>query len=158
MSDSIGLDTRSNQSILQVQRAGLPCLKDEEMVNRNEFVAAWVEEMAALCQPDRIVWCDGSETERQALTAEAVARGILIELDQKKWPGCYYHRSHPNDVARAEQCTYICTEAQDEAGPTNNWKAPVEMYQRLYGLARGSMKGRTMYVVPYLMGPPDRKS
>jgi phosphoenolpyruvate carboxykinase (GTP) len=123
----------------------------------NETLKAWVAEMAQLCQPDRIFWCDGSEAEKQALTAEAVKTGVLIQLDQKKWPGCYYHRSNPNDVARVEQCTYICTPTRDEAGATNNWCHPEEMYQKLYGLARGAMKGRTMYVVPYLMGPPGSK-
>jgi phosphoenolpyruvate carboxykinase (GTP) len=115
---------------------------------------AWVHETAKLTQPDRIHWCDGSEAERDALLAEAVERGILIKLNQQKRPGCYYHRSNPNDVARVEQCTYICTPTQEEAGPTNNWMAPAEMYARLHGLARGAMRGRTMYVVPYLMGPP----
>ena len=117
-------------------------------------MADWVRDMAALCLPDHIHWCDGSETEKTRLTDQAVAAGILIRLDQEKLPGCYYHRSHPNDVARVEQCTYICTETQDEAGPTNNWAAPAEMYAKLHDLAQGSMKGRTMYVVPYLMGPP----
>jgi phosphoenolpyruvate carboxykinase (GTP) len=123
-------------------------------IPQNNFVIEWVKEMASLCQPDRIFWCNGSEEETVELTNEAVERGILIRLNQLKWPGCYYHRSHPNDVARAEQCTYICTDTPDEAGPTNNWKAPAEMYERLHTLARGGMKGRTMYVVPYLMGPP----
>ena len=77
-----------------------------------------------------------------------------IKLNQKKLPGCYYHRSNPNDVARVEESTFICTESQEEAGPTNNWMAPEEMYQKLRGLATGAMRGRTMYVVPYLMGPP----
>jgi phosphoenolpyruvate carboxykinase (GTP) len=120
----------------------------------NKAVLAWVEEMAKLCKPDRIYWCDGSKAERKALTAEAVERGILIKLNQKKLPGCYYHRSNPNDVARVEQATFICTESQEEAGPTNNWMAPKEMYQKLRGYAAGSMRGRTMYVIPYLMGPP----
>ena len=119
----------------------------------NPTVIAWVNEMAKLCQPDRIYWCDGSEAEKTALTEEAVAKGILIPLNQQKLPGCYYHRSNPNDVARVEQCTFICTETKDQAGPTNNWAAPAEMYEKLYGLARGAMKGRTMYVIPYLMGP-----
>jgi phosphoenolpyruvate carboxykinase (GTP) len=119
----------------------------------NRAVLAWVEDQAKLCQPDAVHWCDGSEAEKQVLTAEAVARGILIELDQRKLPGCYYHRSNPNDVARVEQCTYVCTPSREEAGPTNNWAAPREMYQKLQGLARGSMRGRTMYVIPYLMGP-----
>ena len=119
----------------------------------NSFVADWVHDMTALCQPDQIVWCDGSEAEKNSLTEQAVAAGILIPLNQKKLPGCYYHRSNPNDVARVEQCTFICTDTTDESGPTNNWAAPAAMYEKLYGLARGAMKGRTMYVVPYLMGP-----
>ena len=120
----------------------------------NPHVTRWVEEVARRCQPDAIYWCDGSATEKQTLTAEAVARGILIPLDQKKWPGCHYHRSNPNDVARVEQCTFICTPTADEAGPTNNWAAPAEMYAKLNGLLAGAMRGRTMYVVPFLMGPP----
>jgi len=119
----------------------------------NPAVTAWVRELAEICQPDRIFWCDGSEAERELLTGEAVASGVLIRLNQEKLPGCYYHRSNPNDVARVEQCTYICTETQEEAGPTNNWAPPAEMYQKLRGLLRGSMKGRTMFIVPYLMGP-----
>lgn len=119
----------------------------------NRFVMDWVRDMVALCQPDHIHWCDGSETEKEQLTKQAVAAGILIPLNQQKLPGCYYHRSNPNDVARVEQCTYICSPTEDEAGPTNNWAAPKAMYEKLYSLARGSMKGRTMYIVPYLMGP-----
>jgi phosphoenolpyruvate carboxykinase (GTP) len=120
----------------------------------NPHVIHWVREMAALCQPDRLFWCNGSEEEKQALTERAVAEGVLIRLNQEKLPGCYYHRSNPNDVARVEQCTYICTDTEAEAGPTNNWAPPREMKERLYALARGGMKGRTMYVIPYLMGPP----
>jgi len=120
----------------------------------NKAVLAWVDEMAKLCKPDRVYWCNGSKSERKALTAEAVEEGILIKLNQKKLPGCYYHRSNPNDVARVEQSTYICTESQEEAGPTNNWMPPREMYQKLRAYADGCMRGRTMYVVPYLMGPP----
>ena len=78
---------------------------------------AWVEEMTALCQPDRVFWCDGSEAEKAALTAEAVRTGVLVELDQQKWPGCHHHRSHPSDVARSEHLTFICTPTRDEAGP-----------------------------------------
>src|SRR6266568_3384023 len=100
----------------------------------NKTVLAWVEEMAKLCQPDRIFWCDGSEREKEALAEEAVAEGVLIKLNQHKLPGCYSHRSNPNDVARVEQCTYICTETEDEAGPTNNWAAPGEMYPKLAAL------------------------
>ncbi len=123
----------------------------------NEAVKSWVEEMIHLVQPDRVHWCDGSEAEKDALTAEAVKTGVLIKLDQSKWPGCYYHRSNPNDVARVEQCTFICTPTGDEAGPTNNWCEPEEMYLKLHELAKGAMKGRTMYVIPYLMGPPGSR-
>jgi phosphoenolpyruvate carboxykinase (GTP) len=120
----------------------------------NRHIIGWVDEMAALCRPDRIFWCDGSVQEQQALTRKAVEDGVLIELNQQKLPGCYLHRSNPNDVARAEQCTFICSSTREEAGPTNNWMPPKEMYARLRGLCDGAMRGRTMYVVPYLMGPP----
>ncbi len=120
----------------------------------NPTLLAWVEKIRALAQPDRIFWADGSEAEKEFLLAEAVASGVLTKLNQDKLPGCYYHRSNPNDVARVEQCTFICTPAKDQAGPTNNWAAPREMYEKLYGMLKGAMAGRTMYVVPYLMGPP----
>lgn len=119
----------------------------------NSGVIRWVKDMATLCQPDEIVWCDGSEEEKNRLIQQAIASGVLIELNQKKLPGCYYHRSKQNDVARTEQSTFICTEAQHEAGPTNNWMAPREMHHKLRGFCTGAMRGRTMYVVPYLMGP-----
>jgi phosphoenolpyruvate carboxykinase (GTP) len=119
----------------------------------NSAVIRWIKDVAALCQPDEIFWCDGSEQEKKLLTAEAVASGVLIELNQQKLPGCYYHRSKPNDVARTEQSTFICTESAHEAGTTNNWMSPREMHQKLRGLCNGAMRGRTMYVVPYLMGP-----
>ena len=131
-------------------------MKKTVLGNRNTNNASlirWVEAQAELCQPDKIFWCDGSPEEKEILTAESVAQGILVKLDQNKWPGCYYHRSNHNDVARVEQCTYICTPLQDDAGPTNNWMAPKEMYAKLNALCAGSMRGRTMYVVPYLMGP-----
>jgi phosphoenolpyruvate carboxykinase (GTP) len=115
---------------------------------------AWVEEMVELCEPDHVVWCDGGEAEKARLTQQAVDAGILIPLNQKKLPGCYLHRSNPNDVARVEELTFICTRTPDAAGPTNHWMAPAAMYEKLYGLCRGAMKGRTMYVVPYLMGLP----
>jgi phosphoenolpyruvate carboxykinase (GTP) len=119
----------------------------------NPSVIRWVEEQAKLCQPDQIFWCDGSDAEKDMLTAQAVEEGILVKLNQQKLPGCYYHRSNPNDVARVEQCTFICTPTQEDAGPTNNWMAPKDMYAKLHGMCDGAMKGRTMYVVPYLMGP-----
>jgi phosphoenolpyruvate carboxykinase (GTP) len=114
----------------------------------------WVDKMIQLCAPDEVYWCDGSEAEKQKLTQQAIDAGVLIKLNQEKLPGCYLHRSNPNDVARVEECTFICTRTPDAAGPTNNWSAPAAMYEKLYGLCRGAMKGRTMYVVPYLMGPP----
>jgi phosphoenolpyruvate carboxykinase (GTP) len=120
----------------------------------NQHITQWVEEQAALCRPDHIYWCDGSVEEKDALTSAAVDAGILLELNQQKLLGCYLHRSNPTDVARVEQCTFICTPTRDEAGPTNNWQAPREMYVRLRALCNGAMRGRTMYVVPYLMGPP----
>ncbi len=120
----------------------------------NPTVRAWVEDMAKLCRPDQIFWCDGSDAEKQVLTEQAVAAGVLLKLNQQKLPGCYLHRSNPNDVARVEQCTYICTDSKEEAGPTNNWAPPREMYRKLHELLDGAMRGRTMYVIPYLMGPP----
>ncbi len=120
---------------------------------RNPSLLSWVRDMAALCKPDKVVWCDGSEEERVRLTKYAVDTGVLIPLNPKKRPGCYLHRSNPNDVARVEHLTFICTPEKDEAGPTNNWMAPAEAYSKLTKLFDGSMKGRTMYVVPYVMGP-----
>src|SRR5277367_732444 len=119
----------------------------------NAALLVWVEAQIKLCEPARVFWCDGSVAEKDFLTAEAVAKGVLIKLNQDKLPGCYYHRSNPNDVARVEQCTYICSELSEEAGPTNNWAEPKEMYAKLRGLCQGAMRGRTMYVIPYLMGP-----
>jgi phosphoenolpyruvate carboxykinase (GTP) len=120
----------------------------------NLHVLSWVQEQVRLCQPDRVVWCDGSDTEAERLYQHAVNEGILLRLNPEKHPRSYYHRSNPNDVARVEQLTYICTPTEEEVGPTNNWCEPRAMYRRLEPLTRGAMKGRTMYVVPYLMGPP----
>jgi len=119
----------------------------------NRKVLDWVAEIAARCQPNAVYWCDGSEAEKESLTSEAIEKGILTSLDQKKWPGCYYHRSNPNDVARVEQCTFMCNESEEDAGVTNNWMAPKSMYAKLNAMLEGAMKGRTLYVVPYLMGP-----
>jgi phosphoenolpyruvate carboxykinase (GTP) len=125
-----------------------------ERKSNNSALNKWVSEVANLCNPERIFWCDGSDEECRLLTAEAIAQGILTELDQSKLPGCYYHRSNPNDVARVEQCTYICTPTAAEAGPTNNWADPRVMYEKLNGLLRRGMSGRTLYIIPYVMGPP----
>lgn len=122
-------------------------------MTENKTVLAWLEEMKAMCQPDNVVWIDGSEEQLEALRAEAVATGEMIKLNQEKLPGCYYHRTAENDVARVEDRTFICTPTEEEAGPINNWMAPDEMYAKLKKLYTGSMKGRTMYVIPYSMGP-----
>jgi len=122
-------------------------------LTRNKALLDWVRDCAALVQPDRIVWCDGSEAEKERLTKHAVDTGVLIPLNPEKRPGCYLHRSNPNDVARVEHLTFICTKTKEAAGPTNNWMAPEEAYGKLTKLFHGSMKGRTMYVIPYLMGP-----
>ena len=119
----------------------------------NPHLDRWIREIADLTTPDEIVFCDGSEEERRRLTEQAVREGVLIELNQEKRPGCYLHRSDPNDVARVEHCTFICSRRKEDAGPTNNWWDPKEAYAKLGALFRGSMKGRTMYVIPYVMGP-----
>src|SRR6478672_1374856 len=113
-------------------------------LTKNEHLVAWVAEMAKLTKPDRIVWCDGSDDEKKRLTDEAVAQKILEPLDPVKLPGCHIAHSNPNDVARVEHLTFICTPTKDEAGPTNNWMAPNEAYAKLGKLFDGSMKGSTM--------------
>ena len=120
----------------------------------HDAARAWVQECVALCQPSALHWCDGSRQERAALQQEALARGMLIELNQRTQPGCMLHRSHPNDTARTEHCTFICSPTRELAGPTNHWMAPDHAYQKLRGYFDGSMRGRTMYVVPFLMGLP----
>jgi phosphoenolpyruvate carboxykinase (GTP) len=127
--------------------------KQSDAPTNNPKLLAWVDEMAKLTQPDRIVWCDGSEEEKERLTKEAVDKGILIPLSPEKRPGCYLHRSDPNDVARTEHLTFVCTRTKEASGPNNNWMDPKEAYAKLGKLFDGSMKGRTMYVIPYLMGP-----
>ena len=109
--------------------------------------------MKAMTQPDKVIWIDGSEEQLEALRKEAVETGEMIKLNQEKLPGCYYHRTAENDVARVESRTFICTPTKEEAGPINNWMMPDEMYAKLKKLYTGSMKGRTMYVIPYSMGP-----
>lgn len=114
---------------------------------------AWVEEMARMCGPDKIIWIDGSDTEKSRLEKEAFSTGEVIQLDQNKLPGCVYHRTAINDVARTENLTLICTKKKEEAGPTNNWMAPEDAYKKAGTYFKGAMKGRKMYVIPFSMGP-----
>jgi len=113
----------------------------------------WVAEASSITQPKNVVWCDGSAAEYQRLMEQAVAQGAFIPLNPKTYPDCYLHRSDPSDVARTEQVTFICTEDKADAGPTNNWMAPREAKEKVGALFRGAMAGRTMYVLPYIMGP-----
>ena len=121
-------------------------------MTNNKYVLSWIEEMAAITQPDKIVWIDGSEEQAEALRAEACSTGELEKLNEELLPNCYLHRTAVNDVARVEGRTYICTPTKEEAGNINNWMDPEEMYAKLYKLYTGAMKGRTMYVIPYSMG------
>ena len=117
----------------------------------NKAVLSWIDEMVALTKPDSVMWIDGSEEQLEQLRQEAYKTGELIKLNQELLPGCVYHRSDPNDVARVEGRTFICCEKKEDAGPTNNWMDPKEMYDKLYAIYDGCMKGRTMYVIPYSM-------
>ena len=123
------------------------------MLTENENVLKWVEEMIELCKPKNVVWIDGSKKQLEELKKMAVESGELIELNQQKLPGCYLHRTKQNDVARVEDKTFICSRRKEDAGPTNNWCDPEEMYEKLRKLFDGVMENRTMYVIPYSMGP-----
>jgi phosphoenolpyruvate carboxykinase (GTP) len=116
-------------------------------------IQKWVDEAARLTKPDRVVWLEGSEEERVRLMKQAVDEKVFLPLNPETYPNCYLHRSHPSDVARTEQVTFICTSKKEDAGPTNNWMAPEEAKKKVAPLFDGAMKGRTMYVVPYIMGP-----
>jgi phosphoenolpyruvate carboxykinase (GTP) len=122
-------------------------------LSRNEHLLRWVEKMAALCRPASIHWVDGSAAEYEALCAQLVAGGTFTRLNQEQWPGCYLARSDPSDVARVEDRTFICSHSREAAGPTNNWENPYEMRRKLRHLFSGCMAGRTMYVLPFSMGP-----
>ena len=119
----------------------------------NKHLIRWVEKMADLCHPDSIHWVDGSKAEYDAICRKLIASGTFVKLNQKRWPGCYYARSVPGDVARVEDRTFICSFSRAAAGPTNNWEDPYVMRSRLKQLFKGAMQGRTMYVLPFSMGP-----
>ncbi|TCL45354.1 phosphoenolpyruvate carboxykinase (GTP) [Harryflintia acetispora] len=126
-------------------------------MTNNKNVLNWVDEMVALCKPDKVVWIDGSEEQLKALREEACSTGEMLKLNEEKLPGCLLHRTAVNDVARVEGRTYICTRNKEDAGPINNWEDPKVMYERLTKMYDGVMKGRTMYVIPYCMGPIGSK-
>jgi len=125
------------------------------MTSKLEALNRWVAEVAALTQPDRIHWCDGSEAENDALIERMIETGDLIELNPKTHPNCYLHRSNPSDVARVEHLTFVCTRDADDAGPNNHWMAPADAHAKVDALFAGCMRGRTLYVIPYCMGPID---
>ena len=122
-------------------------------LTQNKTVIDWIEEKIALVSPDEVMWIDGSEEQLDALRSKACETGEMIKLNEDLLPGCLLHRTKPNDVARVENRTFICAESEDQAGPTNNWMDPSEAYKMLYDIARDSYKGRTMYIIPYSMGP-----
>ncbi|MDR3321651.1 MAG: hypothetical protein LBS93_04315, partial [Synergistaceae bacterium] len=124
-------------------------------LTNNKAVNAWVDEMAAMTKPDSIVWIDGTENQLDDLRKQSLAAGEIIALNKEKLPGCYLHRTAVNDVARVEHRTFICSRKKEDSGPTNNWMDPAEMYAKLRKLYDASMKGRTMYVIPFSMTVPE---
>ncbi|MFH1692221.1 MAG: phosphoenolpyruvate carboxykinase (GTP) [Candidatus Omnitrophota bacterium] len=127
--------------------------KNISVKTKNVKLKAWVKEMAAMCKPDQIIWINGSSEQKKSLEDEAVSTGEIVRLNAEKMPGCFYHRTAVNDVARTEHLTFICTKDKEDAGPTNNWMAPKDAYKKAGTYFRASMKGRTMYVIPFSMGP-----
>jgi phosphoenolpyruvate carboxykinase (GTP) len=140
--------------------ANMPALEQNINLTRHCELNAWVKEMAQMCEPDHIVLIDGSEEQKEQLTQESIATGEVIKLNEEIHPGCLYHRTAINDVARVENLTFICTNNEKDAGPNNNWMSPADGYKKAAEYFKGSMTGRTMYVIPFCMGPltsPIRK-
>ncbi|MFN2301755.1 MAG: phosphoenolpyruvate carboxykinase, partial [Gammaproteobacteria bacterium] len=125
------------------------------MTTTNKLLLAWVDEVARLTKPDRIHWCDGSDEENAALIEQMLESGDLIKLNKDTHPNCFLHRSDPSDVARTEHLTFVCTENEADAGPNNHWMSPADGHAKVDALFDGAMQGRTMYVIPYCMGPID---
>src|SRR5690606_25461669 len=126
-----------------------------DMSTSSQSLRVWVEQSARLMKPDEVHWCTGSDAEYRALAEMMLSRGELIRLNERTYPNCFLYRSDPNDVARVEHLTYVCTRTRADAGPNNNWMEPKEAHRKIDALFEGSMRGRTMYVVPYCMGPID---
>ena len=124
-------------------------------MTENKYVITWIEYMQSIVKPEKVVWITGEEEQLEELRKEACESGEIIKLNQEKHPGCYLRRTAHNDVARAEDRTFICTKTKEEAGPTNNWLKPEVAYKRLYKIAKNSYKGKTMYIIPYAMGILD---
>lgn len=145
---------RENKKEFGMQETVSPASFGEECAGKkNDAVSAWVDSIRALVNPEKVVWITGSEEESQRINAQLVEDGTFVPLNEDLYPNCFWSRSNPNDVARVEGRTYICSEQEDDCGPTNNWMAPQAMRQKLDALLKNSMAGKTMYVVPYLMGP-----
>ena len=126
-------------------------------LTNNKSILEWIDDKIKLVQPDKVVWIDGSEEQIEELRKAACETGEMIKLNEEKLPDCYLHRTAVNDVARVEGRTFICSEKEEDAGPTNNWMEPKKAYEMLYAIAKDSYKGRTMYVIPYSMGPVGSK-
>jgi phosphoenolpyruvate carboxykinase (GTP) len=141
------------QGTSEVPRISPEDVGTAEAAAGNSFVRRWIQKCITLCAPQQLYWCDGSAQQREQLFEQGVAEGIFIRLNQQKLPGCYLHRSNSNDVARSEHLTFICTPSEDMAGPTNNWMETRQAFAKLTPLFEGCMKGRTMYIVPFVMGP-----
>jgi phosphoenolpyruvate carboxykinase (GTP) len=128
-------------------------IESEEDVTSNQALADWVEEITRLTRPENVHWCDGSQDEYDSLISLMLGSGDMVELNQSTHPGCYLHRSDPADVARVEHLTFVCTSDRETAGPNNHWMDPSEAREKMQALFSGCMEGRTMYVIPYCMGP-----